>query len=425
MTSSTEAAINYPVLDADSHVVEPSAVWDTYLEPEYRVAARSAFWHEDGEIGPATILNGKLAEELYTTWEVHQATLPLGPKSPRKRSGAPAAIPRHGVWRPGMSLQDVGALSPNERHEINPGASQPLARLADMDRMGVDQSLIFPTYFAEYFPLVENPDLAQALARAYNAWVQEFCNVAPDRLFPVAVLPTQEVGAAVKEARRVAKLGFKGAMIRPVFLDGRFPHHPYYYPLWRELEELGLVWCSHSSPGINAGEMDAAAPFVERVLGNNGVGYPQAEVVAGVMDQGALLTGMMADGLLEKFPGIRFYFVHSKASWLHLFLEKAEGYLWLSTQEDPVSLAPDKVFETRETLITLGRDESAVWATPDLFEDLGAWGSFYPNHDTYPPSDCVQGLRTHGVSEQTIANLMGGNAARVFGIDLKARQPAT
>ena len=106
------------------------------------------------------------------------------------------------------------------------------------------------------------------------------------------------------------------------------------------------------------------------------------------------------------------------------FLEKAEGYLWLSTQEDPVSLAPDKVFETRETLITLGRDESAVWATPDLFEDLGAWGSFYPNHDTYPPSDCVRGLRAHGVSEQTIANVMGENAARVFAIDLKARQPA-
>jgi predicted metal-dependent phosphotriesterase family hydrolase len=133
---------------------------------------------------------------------------------------------------------------------------------------------------------------------------------------------------------------------------------------------------------------------------------------------------MMANGLLEKFPGIRFYFVHSKASWLHLFLEKAEGYLWLSTQEDPVSLAPDKVFETRETLITLGRDESAVWATPDLFEDLGAWGSFYPNHDTYPPSDCVRGLRAHGVNEQTIANVMGENAARVFGIDLKAQQPA-
>ena len=67
-----------------------------------------------------------------------------------------------------------------------------------------------------------------------------------------------------------------------------------------------------------------------------------AEVIAPTMDQGALLLGMMSDGLLEKYPKIKFYFAHSKASWVHVFLEKIEGYLWLSLQAEPVSLRPDQ-----------------------------------------------------------------------------------
>ena len=37
--------------------------------------------------------------------------------------------------------------------------------------MGVDQSLLYPTWFAEGFFLVRDPDVAYALARAYNDWI--------------------------------------------------------------------------------------------------------------------------------------------------------------------------------------------------------------------------------------------------------------
>jgi hypothetical protein len=40
-----------------------------------------------------------------------------------------------------------------------------------MDAMGVDQALLYPTWFAEGFFLVRDPDVAYALARAYNDWV--------------------------------------------------------------------------------------------------------------------------------------------------------------------------------------------------------------------------------------------------------------
>ena len=41
--------------------------------------------------------------------------------------------------------------------------------------MGVDQAFMYPTWFAEGFHLIEDPDVAYALARAYNNWVADFC----------------------------------------------------------------------------------------------------------------------------------------------------------------------------------------------------------------------------------------------------------
>ena len=402
----------FPVFDGDSHVLEPADIWERYLEPEYRVPARSVFWHKEGDVSPVTILNGQVATELYA---------PVEPAMPMAGRPGHAVvhvnIRRHGVWRPGMSPDEIGQLDPGAPNPTNPGASDPQARLADMDRMGVDQALLFPTYFAEYFPLAQDPDVAHALARAYNNWILDFCSAAPDRLFPVAVLPMQEINAAVSELRRVSEAGFKAAFIRPVFIKGRFPHHPYYYPLWEEMERLGVVFCSHPSWGYNGSEMDSSAPYLERITAHARLGHPVAEIMAGNMDNGIFLAGMMTEGLLERFPGIKLYLVHSKASWVHLYLEKVEGYMWLSVQKEPVSLEPEEIFFRGSTLINYDTSESAIWELPDLFEDCAAWGSFYPMHDTYTPAESIDNLTKHNVSGGVIRKLLGGNVGKLLGVE--------
>ena len=92
-----------------------------------------------------------------------------------------------------MTWDPVGDLDPNRRHAMNEGASNPQARLRDMDAMGVDQTLLYPTWFAEGFHLIEDPDVAYALARAYNNWIADFCKAAPDRLFAAAMIPLQNM----------------------------------------------------------------------------------------------------------------------------------------------------------------------------------------------------------------------------------------
>src|SRR5439155_985895 len=150
----------FAVFDGDSHVVEPRDVWETYLEPEYRVLGKYALWREDGKTNAYLKVNG----------EMHRDTMPSN-------------IPRHAIWRPGMTWDTIGELDPQTRHAMNEGAWEPQARLRDMDAMGVDQALLYPTWFAEGFHLVHDPDVAYALARAYNNWITDFCQAAPDRPF--------------------------------------------------------------------------------------------------------------------------------------------------------------------------------------------------------------------------------------------------
>ena len=39
---------DFPVFDADSHVVEPPALWEKYLDPEYRERGKHALWRKEG-----------------------------------------------------------------------------------------------------------------------------------------------------------------------------------------------------------------------------------------------------------------------------------------------------------------------------------------------------------------------------------------
>ncbi len=241
------------VVDVDAHVYEPPELWDRYVPDGYQAAARAALWHGFDEHGARlTVRNDEPVDELDRSRLIRSA-----------------------IWRPGMTPDDIGSLDPNVHAELNPGAWDAAVRLSDMDTLGIDQAVLFPTLFAEHFPMIRNPDVAAVLARAYNDWVLAHASLAPDRLHPVAVVPLQSLIQARQELRRVADLGFRAVLIRPMFHDvkvvevagrgqrvgdgflyhglrsprGPFVNDSHFRPLWEQMAELGLVACCPSVDG--------------------------------------------------------------------------------------------------------------------------------------------------------------------------------
>src|SRR5262249_53410679 len=166
-----------------------------YIDEEFRGLARSAFYHEvDDEGNRLTVVNGAPGKELNRSRLVRQA-----------------------IWKPGMTVDEIGALDPDEFVPITPGAYDPQARVADMDAMGVDQAVGVPTLLHQHLPLVENPQAAAALAQGYNDWVWDFAEQTNGRVHPVAILPLHSMLLARRELDRVADKGFTSLVIRPAY----------------------------------------------------------------------------------------------------------------------------------------------------------------------------------------------------------------
>ncbi|MEX0666391.1 MAG: amidohydrolase family protein [Acidimicrobiia bacterium] len=412
------------VVDIDSHVYEPEFLWEDYVPKEYQAAARAALWHGFDDDGHRlTIRNGAPVQELGRSRLIREA-----------------------IWYPGTTPSDIGGLDPNVFHDPNAGAWDAEMRLHDMDAMGVDQAVLHPTLFAEHLPLVANPDVAAVLARAYNDWVWDFAQAAPNRLHPAAVLPLQSVLLARRELDRAAERGFRSVSIRPMFYarepnasmngsaggsafmaydhptGGVFVTDAHFLPLWRQLDSLGLVACVHPSLGITNPEPTSAGSFVERVSARLGIGHTVAEPTALFQDNATFLTATLFTGLLEDMPTLKLALLHSGASWLPLVLEKAETYLWLSIPgvlnppENPVSLEPEDVIAEHPLLLSFDAWETPVARLVDEIAAKAAFGSRYPNHDTSTSAEARSMLGGNGIDQKTADALMGGNAAALFGI---------
>jgi predicted TIM-barrel fold metal-dependent hydrolase len=418
----------FAVFDADSHVVEPREVWDKYLEPEYRTLGKHALWREEGEYTSYLKVNGKVFRD------------PVNPN-----------IPRHAIWRPGMTWEQIGALDPHTRHAMTKGASDPHARLRDMDAMGVDQAFLYPTWFAEGFHLVEDPDVAFALARAYNNWIADFCQAAPDRLFAAAMIPLQNMDYAIVELRRVAQIPcFRGAFLRPMFIEGRYFTHPYYDPLWAELERLGMTVVVHPTAGLWNPEWTSHGPFIEKIKGRlnhttfmrevgggpfagggNGqnvtfvalppLGHPLAPILSYWLDNHMFVAStLIGFTVMQRYPRLKVIVAHGKASWMEEVLEKMEASTLTVPllHYYPVRTDVEEMWKEGHVLLGFDAEERLIQKLPHTFADKVVWGSRYPHQDTTSAWDAITTLMQAHVDEATIACMLGRNAAAQFGVQL-------
>jgi aminocarboxymuconate-semialdehyde decarboxylase len=168
----------------------------------------------------------------------------------------------------------------------------PAARIADMDAMGIDIQLVALTPL-QYFYWAD-AGLAPRLAATQNHRVAALVASHADRLVGVGTLPMGHPELAVAEAARVADLGFPavqiGADVGGVDLD-----EPGLDPIWRALEELGLVVILHP-----AGFTEARRLTDYYLV--NVIGMPLSTTVA--------VTRMILGGVFERFPMLKLLLVH-------------------------------------------------------------------------------------------------------------------
>jgi predicted TIM-barrel fold metal-dependent hydrolase len=133
------------------------------------------------------------------------------------------------------------------------------------------------------------------------------------------------------------------------------------------------------------------------------------------MDNAIAGTTFTYCGHPERFPRLKLAYTHGGIGWVSLMLEKTSNWA-IFYMYDNINLDTEKTFYDRNYLVTLNPWESAALAAYEVYKPIGAWGSRYPHHDASDAPAAIARFEEAGVPKEVIANYMGANAARVYGI---------
>jgi uncharacterized protein len=359
-----------PIVDADGHVVEPGSAWAA-LPDRYRPhisADRNGYKHV--VVGDTEVL----------------------------------AVPLGTLAAQGSAFDDPTSLLPVSNTQ--PGGSDPVARLRDMDSEGIDQAVLYPTIGLS-FTAVEDPGAAVALASAYNDWLAAYCAADPRRLFGAAMLPLQDPAAAARELRRaVSELGLVAGFVRPNPCLGRALSDRAYDAVWDVAEELDAPIGMHEGSSLHMPTLGTERPFNPLLL--HAASHPFEAMVA--------CAQLMAFGTLERHPGLRFVFLESSGGWAPFWLERLDELAGSFGSFCPdMVLRPSEYF-ARQCAISFEVDEDTLPAlAPFVGEDRIVWGSGSRQHDATFPGN-VEAIRATVApcTTATQVHVLGLNARRLY-----------
>ena len=416
---------DFPVFDCDAHINDPRGIWER-VDPAHRAAVRGAYWQEEAQ----TILNGR--------------TVVIGGQAHDFAAYNPICIAGPGFDKKIMrKLQQMGLSPEQKRYVEHQGAYDPHARLRDMDLMGIDQVMVIPTMMVAHFPFIESAEGAYAFARAYNDWVHDFCRAAPDRLFPAGWLPLQNPEYTRQELERIAKMGFRVALIRPIDARGRYPNQIFPGPtmgtltntmdkVFRAFEHTGIVCGMHTFPALTS-EPSAHQVSPGDLIGRAGsfaLGGKMVDVqtLSFVFEAMAWLGQVLLSGFLEIYPKLRMAIFESNAGWLPELLEHCDRLFHLYANERLIrgTRLPSEVF-SEQCFIAFESDEDPVFRQWDAFENVGIWSSDAYHHDGADSWSAMDHMDRCGTPKAVQAKLLGENARRMYGIEGKlfVREQAT
>ncbi len=351
-------------------------------------------------------------EEVHINWKerVAEKYRTLAPEV-RSASDSHLRLVLEGKPWPKPSGFGLGVGGPYRRpHPRREGMKDPRARLVDMDSEGIDVAVLFGGGIGGTIPALEDAAFAAELARARNTWVAEYCSANPARLKGTAVLAQQDMPAAVAELRRtVTELGFVGVSLLPN-LRGRHMGDPYFFPLYQEAERLNVPICVHMFLGRYGSEATGTRR-VDKFFYSHLFGHAFEQMIA--------LSVVLGEGLLDRFPKLRFVFLESGCGWLPYWLYRLdEHYEVLGNQLPDLKTLPSKLLERGQLYFSCEADEPEI---PHVIETVGddwiVFASDYSHFDSRFPGASQPLTENKQLSDLSKRKILNDNARRLYALD--------
>jgi aminocarboxymuconate-semialdehyde decarboxylase len=273
-------------------------------------------------------------------------------------------------------------------------------RLKGMDAMAIDMEVlsINPFWYKK------DRDTAEQIVKINNEKLAELCGQRPDRFAAFASLALQYPDLAAEQLETaVKKQGLRGAAIGASVLGVDFSD-PKFNVVWAKAEELGAVLFIHpqSTP-------DLAKRFKGNGWLSNTIGNPLDTTIA--------LQHLIFEGTLDRFPGLKIIAAHG-GGFLGSYAPRSDHACFVS----PQNCNPDIKLAKQPTEYLNQLHFDALVFTPEALRHLVAQvgasqvmlGTDHPIPWEEHPVDHV--FATNTLSDDQKAAILGGNAARLFGM---------
>jgi predicted TIM-barrel fold metal-dependent hydrolase len=369
------------ILSSDSHVFEPPDLWTQRIDKAFR--SRAPRMMRVGEVDHLVIEDGQMIAGIGLI------------SNAGARYEAPETISDHARFE-----------------DVHKGGYDPAQHLKDMVTDGVHGEVLYPSQGLFYYK-VADPALFSAICRAYNDWLAEFCGADPARLKAIAMINVDDVGDAVGELERTAKLGMVGAMIAEYPLEERRYDHPDYEPLWAAAAALNLPLSLHTATR----RVQSNSALVERTV------HDASRRATKVFLPAISMCDMIFSGVFERHPSLRLAIVEFELSWVPYVLTNMD-YTYRERNEEALyrfkgdTLPSD--FFARNVYLSFQEDAVGIRLRDRIGIDGMMWGSDYPHSEsTFPRSRQVLDEILRGVPEAERAKIVCHNTARLYGFDLE------
>ncbi len=295
------------------------------------------------------------------------------------------------------------------------------ARLAEMDRQGLEKCFMFPTLGVGVEGLnADNVPMTYKLFHAFNQWLDDDWGFDyKERILAAPAIPVLDPVKAVEELEFVLERGARLIVLRPGPANGGSPADPVWDPFWARVQEADIPVAYHIYTGTD--EYDDAFKVLYQRKGITDPYYDRA--LRGAMfggDRTILDTviSLVLGNVFGRFPNLRIATIELGCAWVeycmhvldHAGISITNRYIQAFGERNDER--PSEIFK-RHFWVSPFAEENIVGLTEAIGVDRVLFGSDWPHSEgTEQPADYARYL--HKLGPEDTKKIMRDNALTVL-----------
>ncbi len=382
-----------PIIDVDSHVVEPPDLWSSRMASKWRDQTPRVRWDDEAN------------EEAWFLGEQR-----LSPAGSAGQAGWPEYAPLH----------------PPRYEDTAVETRDPESRTDWMDRYGIATQVLYPNVamFSSGAMQKCDPGARLAQVQAYNDYQTDYAASAPGRYVAITSLPFWDLDETLAEIDRCADLDHRGINFTQDPASFGLPAlgDPHWDPMWASAQEKGVPVNFHIASGdisllSNTGHESAGLHANYASIG-----------VSFFMGNARTIAQVICSGICHRFPDLKFVSVESGIGWIPFALDSLD-WQWqncgVHLEHPEYELLPSEYFKRQMYGCFWFEREGLSYA----IERIGADNVLYETDFPHPTS-MSPGTHTAAVDpdhfvreafadqpEDVTRKVLHDNAAALYGID--------